>query len=406
MAAKKKKHGKKISDRVAKSYDHYVGAFLAPKSKVPVDVWVSDASDRFYVLAPNREQMIGAGYYGDEDGPNECIRQHMLPGLENKEDKGTGLGTTLYLAGVMVAKANEDDEEGEWPWANTRTNECTYSYGGDRSADASRAWESLRRHDLAEAAAGESEYVSAQIDADDVVSESEAAEHLESYSGSEGDVEVESISGSVEIEGYVSREADVMEWTNVEESGLVLYLGPDFSDPFQRAPIPPDVMGGADWAETPWVRFQAYVRQNAAASAYTLLGASDMEGDRGTEVAREYVRAVAAALTKRRGATAVSPKAKQFARQLLSMIGQGPQQQLPGVPLPSLIPNPASKAQQLFAGLDKQWAKNYGRSAQWNPRKKLNPKTAMPRRKSNPVKRGRKRKSRSRVSSLIRKASK
>lgn len=106
------------------AYVYYVGTVLAPKSKIPAAVYVQKEPERFYVFTPDKEFGIGAGYYGDEHGPGDCIRQHMMPGLLTERDQGTGLGTALYLAGNMVVAASQQDANGEFPWS-IRSEECT-----------------------------------------------------------------------------------------------------------------------------------------------------------------------------------------------------------------------------------------------------------------------------------------
>jgi len=326
-------------------YDIYLGTLLSPKSRYPVEVYTREKGvEPFYLFTPNRKRVIGGGYFGDEEyiGGDTCVRQHMLPGLCRGEDRGTGLGTTLYLAGPMIVKAY-----------GRYTDECTYSWSGDRSSSAEAAWASLNRHDLA-TQSGAYKGIYIETDADNLISDDEAERLAAEYDDEiVGDIEIESISGIVTIEGHAERNADRIDYDTVAESGLIIHLNPEHLDALERAEIPPKVLAQSDWSQTPLRKIVRIVVQNAQLDAQA--------GARATEetMAREYVQATAREMKANGWST--------IAEALLNELDLGSQRTIPGTEreLMKMAANPSPKATQRYAKLAREWNEVYGPGSDW-----------------------------------------
>jgi hypothetical protein len=278
---------KKFGDKGFKKHpsintQYFVGVILAPKSLYPCAVWKSDNNYNGVTLTSlDGETHIGSGYFGDE-GPRSCIRQHMLPGLADPKDNGNGLGSALYLGGIMVTAAIDSD--------------CTFSagdenygrsYGGGRSEDADRAWSSLVQHDLAEEeTASESEPFSRDIDVESLIGIDSIEEHVRNYELEDADsVDIDYV-GNATVEGTAEVQAtfNFMEWEVIRESGLVLYINLDstnqpiptlydrskypplrtrFREDEDYVPPPPIAIAKADWSECPKNLLISILLQNA-----------------------------------------------------------------------------------------------------------------------------------------------
>lgn len=287
----------------------YVGSIVAPKVMMPVSVYANaDNDDRFRLFTPDRKLSVGAGYYGDQ-GPGGCIRQHMLPGLEDKSDIGTGLGTTLYVGGNMVVAAAIQNANRKFPWRIDASSECTFSVEGDRSADAERAWANLVRHRLAveDETEGDEEEIEESYDIDYFVSErdivNEAEERFEREHDVPGSAYVE-LTDQVSVTGTRSESitANFMNWDTIKNSRLILHLGPYFDDPDDFEPIPPGVFARIDWSHTPDDLFVKFARANAegdledwileAACLIGGIGGLDDLSQRGTHLAQLLLKQV------------------------------------------------------------------------------------------------------------------
>ena len=357
-----------------KSYPHYVGSIITPKIKAPVSVWVGKTSDVFLVTTPNQEYLIGSGYYGDHEGPLNCTRQHMLPGLLDEEDRGTGLGTSLYVAGNMVVAAAED-AGGNFPWRMS-SSRCTYSIEGDRSSDADRAWRTMRRHGLAEQVEDETEGdedFDDEVDASDYIDEYSVTE---SYEGREDGISVSDVDirGTIRIRGTktgtVTQEIDVMQFEEIRNSGLVLELSDYFDDPTDFKWVPPEVFGSLKWAQTPDDVFVRFAESNTPSE----------------EMKVDWIRAAACAL--------IAQGDEYRAELLLRTIGE--QRQLamfedavanPRRRNPDVCPTIFRKDSRAW---EKQWGEDFDASGELeievqSPRKKTKRKTKAKRsRKTNP----------------------
>lgn len=260
------------------AYTIYVASILAPKTKIPVSVYIGESSGRFYVFTPDRKFAVGAGYYGDV-GHDNCVRQHMLPGLLDEKDQGTGLGTTLYIAGNAVVAASKEDNSGAFPW-RLRSGNCTFSVEGDRYKSADRAWDNMLKHGLTEREEGEGEEEEEEdfeerYDADDFIDRDSVEQRVEDQFGDEGSVSVGSIdTGYVKVSGTVTKltsgrdvTIDYMRWPTIEQSGLILHMSDLFEDPEDRAIVPPGVFASSDWSHTSDEDLSEFARQNAVAAA-------------------------------------------------------------------------------------------------------------------------------------------
>jgi len=253
-------------------FDTWVGSVISPKIKLPLSVWISKSksnSNRFVVTTDDGKLVAGSGYYGDTGGPGKCVRQHMSPGLIDNADRGSGIGTSLYVAGNMVAAAAEDGEDFPWSLSNGR---CTYSQEGQRSRDADRAWETLHHYDLAhyEKGEGDYEYVEDRYDADEFMSESEIEERFEREHEGVSGVSF-STRGYIDISGKIESEVtfDIMDWSTISNSGLVLALSNDFfGDMPDFKSVPPGVFAALDWSQSDAAEIEKYAKQNASGSDY------------------------------------------------------------------------------------------------------------------------------------------
>jgi len=278
-------------DTNVNEYDVYVGSIITPKIKMPVSVFVGRPSDRFIVTTPDRKLLVGAGYYGEHNGPLNCTRQHMLPGLVDTRDQGTGLGTSLYIAGNMVvAAANEAGRK--FPW-RMDSSSCTFSLTGDRYSTADRAWTNMRRHGLAtvevEETEGEEEYED-ETDISDFLDEDYITQSYQER-GEGITISRVSIDGTVSVrgtkEGTVETEVDVMFFETIRNSGLILDLSSEyFEDDSDFRWTPPEVFGGLDWSHTPDATFLDFAEANNPKS-------SDEERN------RDWIRAAACKLIGR-----------------------------------------------------------------------------------------------------------
>jgi len=376
---------------LATRYTHYIGMVLAPKSRYPCSVFI-EAKGKvryggFCLFTPNRKRVIGAGFFGDSDGPEGCTRQHMLPGLCAWGDVGHGLGPALYVGGVMVVQAAKDnmrDEIARHYVSDGAT--CTYSYEADRSSEADRAWAGLRRHKIAresddpldpseyDGIEGEEEPFEFTRDASDFLDAYELDEQIQErfqYGGidarsfaaqelriDEDDIDDVDVTADVRVEGTVEFTgtartgegevyADIIDFGTVADAGLVLHLGPDFDpeDSIDGAleAIPPQVIGASDWSQTPMEMYSKAIRQQARAAG--------IEDDDGGEA---YLRLCAEELRKN-GWTSLAEKTK-------AMVDNGEQLGLFAKnPKPSL-----AKARQKYAKMAREWDSVYGPRSNWS----------------------------------------
>lgn len=374
---------------LAARYHRSVGMVLAPKSLYPCLVCIApDQLDGgVALLTPNRAYVLGAGYFGGSDGPDGCTRQHMLPGLCSAKDLGSGLGVAIYLGGVMVVRACMDNAQGDLPGDYLDlAADCTYSYKGGRTDAADTAWGSMGRADPSKGRkklARQSDYpldpevdeiereevdfeIEASVDEfldvtelDERITEDfryslDPKEYVARYLGiDEDDVfdvdvtpDVRSIEGTVTFTGMARTGdgevyADILAFDAVADAGLVLYLGPDFEqDTIENnlVPIPPDVIGRADWSQTPLRMIVEALEQQASVSGE----------------AEVYLRLCAEAL-----------RANGW-RQVAEAI-EGP----PGSPQQQVMfaKNPApgmAKARRKYARLAREWDEVYGDSSDWS----------------------------------------
>jgi len=252
---RKKSKGILLVQDDAKALNEYVGTVLAPKSLYPLAVYTT--SDGFRLVSPDLKRYIGAAYYGGNNQADDCIRQHMSPGLVDKSDRGQGLGTALYLAGNMVRASEVPSSE----------EACTYSLENDRNSSASAAWGGLFKHGLA-SSEGVTEHFSDEIDADrlGLIDADDFEGYFEwrrsdKYTG----VEIDAISGHIRVEGTRTSPGNQMLWDTVKDSGLVLHLNTEdhsFEDK-DYTPPPPIAFAKIDWTHTPYTLFQDIVEQNA-----------------------------------------------------------------------------------------------------------------------------------------------
>jgi len=384
---------------LATRYTHYIGMVLAPKSRYPCSVFI-EAKGRvtrggFCLFTPNRKRVIGAGFYGDSDGPEGCTRQHMLPGLCSADDFKTGLGPAIYVGGVMVVQAAEDNERDEIPRHYTSLGaSCTYSYKGSREPPADVAWANLHISDPSKNRVPLARYSDDPLDPseyDGIEGEKEsfefsqdASDYIDAYSldeqineqfqyggldareiaasrlGIDEDdildvdvsADVRTIEGTVDFSGTALTGegevyADIIDFGTVAEAGLVLHLGPDFDpeDSIDGAleAIPPQVIGASDWSQTPVEMYSKAIRQQARAAGIE-------DGDGG----EAYLRLCAEELRKN-GWTSLADKTK-------AMVDNGEQLGLFAKnPKPSL-----AKARQKYAKMAREWDSVYGPRSNWS----------------------------------------
>ena len=225
MNGKKKKFG--VPRRGDDGLKEFIGVLLAPKSLYPCAVWASDnEGDGVTLTSLNKKRFIGAGYFGNMEPSSECTRQHMLPGLATDDDQGEGLGTALYLGGVLLIAGRTRAGWGRG---------CTFSvseadhYMGlqGRTSDADMAWESMKRHDLAwQESIDTTEPFQREVDPDDLNIDNEVAEYLleHSFEGANevqiDEMEYFKVRGDVET----SIPIDVLAWETLRTSGLMLFV--------------------------------------------------------------------------------------------------------------------------------------------------------------------------------------
>jgi len=339
---------KAVSKQNLDGYTQYVGTLLAPKSFYPVEIYTRDTRvGNFFLFTPNRKRVIGGGYFGGEEDVSgeSCERQHMVPGLCRDEDKKTGLGPAIYMAGPVVVKAF-----GRW------RDDCTFSIPGDRTEAAEIAWANLNKHGTAEKAYTiRGIYI--ETDADSLITDDDAERYLQGYDDeAQGEVTIDSIGGTVTIEGYAESEADVIKYETIADSGLILHLNPEHFDVLERETVPPAALGSADWSQTPMRKVVAIVVQNAQVAAQ----AESMS--REEEASRDYVLETAQEMRKN-GWSSV-------AEALLNATGLGSQQVIPGtqpqlMKMPTAIANPTPKRRQRYQMLKREWMSVYGPNTDW-----------------------------------------
>lgn len=222
--------------RLLRGCNHLVGVVIAPKSLVPCAVYCADedyeVSDLYVLMSPSRHLVYGAAYldFPMWDEPH-CLRQHALPGVCRQEDRDAGFGTALYLGGVMVTAAMQEDYSGQFP-------------GSDQVS------------------LGDGEYCTFSIETDDPYDDRGRSEPAES------------VWQRFLHRGWAQRVREpgrdtfnVLEWPTVLQTGLVLYLSRDFrpgrSQYNPREIVPPQVIGRLDWRETPVSEAVRYIEQNA-----------------------------------------------------------------------------------------------------------------------------------------------
>lgn len=127
-------------DAMLRDYE-YAFTLLAPKCMAPVAFYLDKSSYRFDYegYAPDLSVKYGDAYLDEnEEAMGGCSRQHMSPGLANKDDKGTGIGPCMYMAGPIVDVLKKRYSEA-----------CTFSPSqsshrfASRSSDADAAWQNL-----------------------------------------------------------------------------------------------------------------------------------------------------------------------------------------------------------------------------------------------------------------------
>ena len=348
---KKKAKGIPLSAKEHEALDEYVGTVLAPKSLYPLAIFTTRSG--FRAVSPDEKRYIGAGYFGDMDQSEECERQHMLPGLVDKDsagkpmDKGQGLGTALYLGGNMVRAINVGSYE----------EACTYSLSNDRSTLASQAWASLVKHGLADER-GESDYFEEEMEAGYHISKDDLAEY---YMGDGyDDAEIDDISGYVTVSGTRTVAGNRMEWDTVRESGLILHLNTEdhtFEDE-NYSPPAPAAFAKIDWRHTPYSLFQDIIEQNAENMAEEAMLIAFSDGERWddsrtrraqkTKIARAYVSDIVQALMKARKRT--------LAAYAQNAIG-GSDRPATKIRGPLIRTNPSE--QRLMREYDKAWLADY-----------------------------------------------
>jgi len=316
---------KAVSKQNLDGYTQYVGTLLAPKSFYPVEIYTRDTRvGNFFLFTPNRKRVIGGGYFGGEEDVSgeSCERQHMVPGLCRDEDKKTGLGPAIYMAGPVVVKAF-----GRW------RDDCTFSIPGDRTEAAEIAWANLNKHGTAEKAYTiRGIYI--ETDADSLITDDDAERYLQGYDDeAQGEVTIDSIGGTV-----------------------TMHLNPEHFDVLERETVPPAALGSADWSQTPMRKVVAIVVQNAQVAAQ----AESMS--REEEASRDYVLETAQEMRKN-GWSSV-------AEALLNATGLGSQQVIPGtqpqlMKMPTAIANPTPKRRQRYQMLKREWMSVYGPNTDW-----------------------------------------
>jgi len=215
---------------IPSEWTHFVGVVIAPKSRLPCAVYVHEdggfgINEAYMLMSPDRSRIYAGGYF--EEAQFGCARQHALPGLCSTADAGAGLGTALYLAGAMVVAAGLDNHRGDFPYDMEMWIEsdqaCTHSPvdSAQRTGGASGVWRGLVDREVARRVGAE--------------------------------------------RGRRRFEIDLLEWTSVLQTGLVLYLGPDFAPGRypEREVVPPAAMGMMDWRYTPDAEARRYIDQNA-----------------------------------------------------------------------------------------------------------------------------------------------
>ena len=214
-------------------WTHLVGVVVAPKSLVPCAVYLHEENDTidegYGLMSPSRDLLYAVGYLELPHGWNQppCLRQHAHPGVCRPEDRGAGFGTALYLGGLMVATAAEEDFSGQFPLSRPLDSlgdreTCTFSMADEfhsdgRTPHASGVWQRFRDRGWAR-------------------------------SSEDG-------------------QFDLLDWPTVLQTGLVLYLSRDFpprgSNYHPREIVPPQAIGLLDWRETPARAGVRYLQQNA-----------------------------------------------------------------------------------------------------------------------------------------------
>ena len=141
--------GERPSAYLERDCTRYLFTLLAPKSMVPVAFYASDTGSTQVGFTPDRSRALTRNPidYRDTEtiGGRLYVRTHMAPGVMNqKEDLEKGLGAIAYIASSLgtadpnPGKATQEEIDGVW------------SMAGDRTEDASKAWESLHRHGVSE----------------------------------------------------------------------------------------------------------------------------------------------------------------------------------------------------------------------------------------------------------------
>lgn len=297
---------------------------VAPKSMIPMAFFRHRGG--VFAFSPDLKRYIGRSYWGDEmyvDG-EECIRQHMSPGLISKRDIGRGMGVTMYLGSCLSLAYNT----------------CTYSIEGDRTPLADVAWASLNIHDLStQEISSINHYFEQRLDPEYYVDEDTIGEQvMESNDVHDAEIDEVEVGGEIRVtvSGYSTAEVDhLTEDTILESSGLVLHdnANRDFT------PIPPEGLAVIDWKHTPYSLFQDILEQQ-----YEMF-------DEGT--GEEYAKMVAEQLRKR--------KKRMLAEYALTTFnetsGRTPKLRGPAI----RVRNNSSKVRKEFQKLDKEWMAAYSK---------------------------------------------
>lgn len=306
----------------AQLMEGYQCTLMAPKSLIPVAFFRKQAT--LYAFSPDLSRYIGRTYWGDEmyvDG-EECIRQHMSPGLVSGRDRGRGLGTAMYLGGCLSLSYNT----------------CTYSIEGDRSAFADDAWQSMNDHNLStQEISSINHYFEEELDPSYYVDEDTLGESvLEGRDIYDARIDEIEVSGEINVTVSAYSEAEVdnlKEETILDSSGLVLHddANRDFT------PIPPDGLAVIDWKHTPYSLFQ------------DILDAQYRMFDEGDD--QVYAQMVAEQLRKR--------KKRMLAEYALTTFNET-SRRTPKLRGPAIrVRNNSSKVRKEFQKLDKEWMAAY-----------------------------------------------